>query len=150
VIVLFSVLAAIFTTSLVIKYSDIREDGNMKVMAISLANDNDMVAEGMLIDMWPLLNNDTVLKGMITRERISAGDINGVYRYLEDNYFNGYWENYDLNIVICSNDSPLSLGSTGSSAGNCFEWFDNRIRNEGDTITGTGFWFMRNQAGRAW
>ncbi|MFN2336109.1 MAG: ATP-binding protein [Bacteroidales bacterium] len=149
-LVLFSVITAIFTTSLVIRYSDIREDGNMKVMAISLANDNDMVAEGMLMDMWPSLSNDTLLKEMITRESITAADINRVYRYLEDNYFNGYWDNYDLNIVICRNDSPLALPSTGSSAENCFAWFDNRIRNEGDTITGTGFWFMHNQSGRAW
>ncbi len=150
VIVLFSVLTAIFATWLIIRYSDTREDSNMKVMAISLANDNDMVAEGMLIDMWPLLKEDTVLTGMIAHEQISAAEINGVYRYLEDKYFNGYWENYDLNIVICRNDSPLALGSTGSSADNCFEWFDRRIRNEGDTITGTGFWFMHNQSGRAW
>ncbi|MBE0678487.1 MAG: HAMP domain-containing protein, partial [Bacteroidales bacterium] len=149
-IVLFSVLTGIFTTSLVIRYTEIREDNNMKVMAISLANDNDMVAEGMLMDMWPSLSNDTLLKGMISIESITAADINRVYRYLEDNYFNGYWENYDLNIVICRNDSPLALPSTGSSAENCFAWFDNRIMNEGDTITGTGFWFMHNQSGRAW
>ncbi|MBE0678130.1 MAG: HAMP domain-containing protein [Bacteroidales bacterium] len=149
-IVLFSVITAIFTTSLVIRYTDIREDSNMKVMAISLANDNDMVAEGMLMDMWPSLNSDTLLKRMISIESITATDINRVFRYLEDNYFNGYWENYDLNIVICRNDSPLALPSTGSSADNCFAWFDNRIRNEGDTITGTGFWFMHNQSGRAW
>ena len=47
-------------------------------------------------------------------------------------------------------DSPLTLGSTGSAVENCFAWFDSRIRNEGDTITGTDFWFMHNQAGRAW
>lgn len=150
VLVLFSVLTAIFTTSLVLRYTDIREDSNMKVMAISLANDNDMVAEGMIIDMWPSLSADTVLKAMIMRERISPNDINRVYRYLEDTYFNGYWENYDLNIVICSNDSPLALRSTGSSAESCFAWFENRIQTEGDTITNTGFWFLRNQSGRAW
>ncbi len=149
-IVLFSVLTGIFTTAMVIRYSDLKEDRNMKVMAISLASDNDMVAEGMLIDMWPLLGNDTILAGMAGGENISAADINAVFRYLEDNYFNGYWENYDLNIVICRSDSPLALAGTGSSAENCFAWFDNRVRNEGDTITGTGFWFMQNQTGRAW
>lgn len=149
-IVIFSVLTGIFATTMVIRYSDLKEDSNMKVMAISLAGDNDMVAEGMLIDMWPSLRNDTILAAMAGRENIYTADINAVYRYLEDNYFNGYWENYDLNIVICRSDSPLALAGTGSSAENCFDWFDNRIRNEGDTITGTGFWFMQNQTGRAW
>jgi len=148
--VLFSVLTGMYATTLILRYSDQKEDRNMKVMAISLANDNDMVAEGMLIDMWPALESDTVLAGLVSREKITASDINAVYRYLEDGYFYGYWENYDLNIVICRNDSPLSLAATGSEASNCFEWFGNRIRNEGDTITRTGVYFMRNTAGRAW
>ena len=149
-IVVFSVLTGIFATTLIMQYSDLKENRNMKVMAISLANDNDMVAEGILIDMWPVLENDTVLAGMITHETITAASIDNVYRYLEEGYFNGYWENYDLNLIICRNDSPLDIGSSGSAEDNCFAWFDNRIRNEGDTITGTGFWFMHNQTGRAW
>jgi signal transduction histidine kinase len=149
-IILFSFLTGVFATALVMRFSDVREERNMKVMAISLANDNDMVAEGMLIDMWPSLQNDTILSRLMSRETISPAEINVVYRYLEDKYFNGYWENYDLNMVICRNDSPLDLASTGSSAENCFAWFDNRIRNEGDPITGTGFWFMNNHLGRAW
>jgi len=148
--VLFSVLTGIYATILILKYSGLKEDRNMKVMAISLANDNDMVAEGMLIDMWPALKGDTVLAGLVSRETITGADISAVYRYLEDGYFYGYWENYDLNIVICRNDSPLSLSATGSEATNCFDWFGSRIRNEGDTITRTGFYFMRNNAGRAW
>ncbi len=148
--VLFSVLTGMYATTLILKYSDLKEDRNMKVMAISLANDNDMVAEGMLIDMWPALESDTVLASLVSREKITAADINSVYRYLEDGYFYGYWENYDLNIVICRSDSPLNIASTGSEAANCFEWFGNRIRNEGDTITQTGFYFMHNTTGRAW
>ncbi len=149
-LVAFSVLTAIFSTFLVLKYSDIKEDRNMEVMAISLANDNDMVAEDMLIDMWPDLENDTILARMMNHETITAADINAVYRYLEDAYFNGYWENYDLYIVICRSDSPLDLGAQGGKADNCFSWFDERIKREGDPITSTGFWFMQNQSGRAW
>lgn len=149
-VVLFSILTGIYATALILRYSDLKEDRNMKVMAISLANDNDMVAEGMLIDMWPALAADTVLAGLVKKNEITSADINAVYRYLEDGYFYGYWENYDLNIVICRNDSPLSLGATGSSADNCFNWFENRIRNDGDTITGTGVYFIHNKTGRAW
>ncbi len=148
--ILFSLATGLYTTSLILRYSDLREERNMKVMAVSLANDNDMVAEGMLIDIWPALESDTVLARLVRTETVTAADINAVYRYLEDGFFYGYWENYDLNIVICRNDSPLSLGSTGGEAENCFDWFDNRIRNEGDTITRTGFYFMRNRTGRAW
>ncbi len=146
----FSLLTAILSTALIIRYSIAREERNMKVMAISLANDNDMVAEGMLIDLWPALESDTVLSGIISKEIVTPADIGVVYRYLEDGYFYGYWENYDINIVICRSDSPLTIGGTGTEAENCFDWFDNRIREEGDTITRTGFYFIRNNTGRAW
>jgi two-component system, NtrC family, nitrogen regulation sensor histidine kinase NtrY len=149
-IVAYAGLAGIFSTALIIKYSVLKEKQNLKVMAISLSNDNDMVAEDMLIDLWPELKNDTTLASMMEKDQFSDADINIVFRYLEDKYFNGYWENYDLNIVICRDDSPLMISSSGSPADNCFNYFNERLKNEGDTITGSGFWFMRNQGGRAY
>lgn len=149
-IVVYAVMTGIFSTIMVVRFSELKEDKNLKVMAITLAHDNDMVAENMLIDLWPSLKNDTILAGMMKDKMFSGEDLNNIYRYLQTTYFNGYWENYDLNMVVCRSDSPLEITSTGSVASNCFAYFDNRIKNEGDTITGTGFWFMHNQSGRAY
>lgn len=85
--ILFSLATGLYTTSLILRYSDLREERNMKVMAVSLANDNDMVAEGMLIDIWPALESDTVLARLVRTETVTAADINAVYRYLEDGFF---------------------------------------------------------------
>lgn len=149
-IAIFAGLTGIYSTGLISECSEQKEDKKLKVMAISLANDNDMVAEALLIDLWPALKGDTVLGAMMKKESYSPQEIDAVYNYLEDKYFNGYWENYDLNIVICRDDSPLQIPEAGSFASNCFVYFDERIKNEGDTITGTGFWFMHNEAGRAY
>jgi len=149
-IVVYAVMTGIFSTIMVVRFSELKEDKNLKVMAITMAHDNDMVAENMLIDLWPSLKNDTILAGMMHDNMFSGEDLNNIYRYLQTTYFNGYWENYDLNMVVCRSDSPLEITSTGSVASNCFAYFDNRIKNEGDTITGTGFWFMHNQSGRAY
>ncbi|MCI0522735.1 MAG: HAMP domain-containing protein, partial [Bacteroidales bacterium] len=149
-IAMFSGLTSIYSTGMISAFAEQKEDKELKVMAISLANDNDMVAEALLIDLWPQLRDDSVLEVMMKRESFAPPDIDDVFKYLEDNYFNGYWENYDLNIVICRDDSPLQIPDAGSYASNCFIYFDERIKNEGDTITGTGFWFMHNQAGRAY
>jgi signal transduction histidine kinase len=149
-VVLFATITAIFTASVIIKYSNLRENENLKVMAVTLASDNDPVAESLLIDLWPVIENDSLLSAMMDRELFSPADINTVYRYLQGEYFTGYWENYDLSMVICRDDSPLRIPSQDSYASNCFVYFDERIKNEGDSITGTGFWFMHNQAGRAY
>ncbi|MCU0378593.1 MAG: ATP-binding protein [Bacteroidales bacterium] len=149
-IAIFAGLTGIYSTGMISDFSGQKQDNELQVMAISVANDNDMVAEALLIDLWPVLRDDTVLEAMMEKESYSPSDIDAVFNYLEDNYFNGYWENYDLNIVICRDDSPLQIPDAGSFASNCFAFFDERIKNEGDTITGTGFWFMHNQAGRAY
>ena len=143
-------ITGIFTTAVINKYSDQKENKNLKVLAVSLANDNDPVAESMLMDIWPGLEKDSLLRKMMDKELFSPADINAVYRYLQGEYFTGYWANYDLNIVICRDDSPLQIPSQDSYASNCFVFFDERIAREGDSITGTGFWFMHNQAGRAY
>lgn len=149
-IVVYALLTGIFSTFMILKFSEMKEDKNLKVMAITLANDNDMVAENMLIDLWPPISADSTLAAMMKKEEYSSEDLSSIYRYLQTKYFNGYWENYDLNIVVCRSDSPLEIAATGSTASNCFAYFNERVKNEGDTITGTGFWFMHNQAGRAY
>lgn len=149
-VVVYAVLTGIYTTAIVTKQSEIRDNENLKVLAVSLASDNDMIAESMLIDIWPALNNDTLLQDLMDREYFTPADINSVYRYLQTRYFNGYWSGYDLNIILCRDDSQLEIPAQDSYASNCFVFFDERIRREGDSITGTGFWFMRNQGGRAY
>ncbi len=149
-VVIYSVLTGIYSTTVIKRQTNIRDTENMKVLSVSLANDNDMVAESLLIDMWPEMKSDTLLRELMNKEYFSSTDINLVYRYLQSRYFIGYWENYDINILICRDDSPLQIPDQGSYASNCFLYFDERIKNEGDSITGTGFWFMHNLAGRAY
>jgi len=149
-IILFAGLTGIYSVALITKYSDIRENENLKVLAVSLSNDNDLIAESLLIDLWPELSKDSRLEELMRKEFYSQADINMVFRYIQTNYFRGYWDNYDLNIVICRDDSPLQIPERSSYASNCFLYFDERIRSEGDSITDTGFWFMHNQSGRAY
>lgn len=149
-VIIYAAITGVYSTAIIKRYSDRRDSENLKVLAVSLANDNDMMAESMLIDMWPVIRNDTTLSQLMKREFFSPSDINNVYRYLQSRYFIGYWDNYDLSIIICRDDSPLQIPSQSSYASNCFLYFDERIKSEGDSITGTGTWFMHNEAGRAY
>ncbi len=147
---LFSILAGIYTTSIIIKFSDHREDENMKVFAVSIANDNDLIAESLLLDLWPAMEADTTLRKMMSKEVFSKIDEINIQKYLEQHYFIGYWENYDVQPVVCFDDSQLQLPLQSTYAQNCFFFFDDKIRATGDPITGTGFWFINNNLGRAY
>jgi two-component system, NtrC family, nitrogen regulation sensor histidine kinase NtrY len=146
---LFSVVSGFYTTAVIIKYSEHRGDEAMKVMAVSIANEHDLVAESMLLDMWPSLESDTTLRRMMRKEYFPGKDLAAVDKYLSDHYFTGYWENYDLRDIVCFDDSPLQLPLQAGNASNCFFYFDNEIKERGSPITGTDFWFIENEMGRA-
>jgi signal transduction histidine kinase len=77
-------------------------------------------------------------------------DVDKISRYLQDTYFDGYWSNFNFNIVLCRNDESLNVGPGNEVYENCFSFFDERIRRDGHQLTGTGFYFMDNQAGRSY
>jgi len=145
----YAVFAGIYATSVIIKYSEQRGDEAMKVMAVSIANEHDLIAESLLLDMWPKLESDTTLRRMMRKEVFSGKDHLDIDEYLSDKYFNGYWENYDLSDVVCYDDSRLELPREAGKTANCFFYFDNEIKENGYPITGTGFWFIEKEMGRA-
>jgi two-component system, NtrC family, nitrogen regulation sensor histidine kinase NtrY len=145
----YAAFAGIYATSVIIKYSERRGDEAMKVMAVTIANEHDLIAESLLLDLWPSLEADTTLKRMMRKETFSHKDHIDIHEYLSDKYFTGYWENYDLNDVVCYDDSKLELPQEAGKTANCFFYFDNEIKENGDPITGTGFWFIEKEMGRA-
>lgn len=146
---IYSVIAGMYTTAVIIKWSEHKGDEEMKVIAVSIANEHDLVAESLLLDMWPTLEADTTLRRMMRKENFQGHDIAAIDKYLSDHYFTGYWENYDLRDIVCFDDSKLTLPQEAGNASNCFFYFDNEIKEHGSPITGTGFWFIEKDMGRA-
>jgi len=141
--------AGIYATSVIIKYSEHRGDEAMKVMAVSIANEHDLIAESLLMDMWPSLEADTTLRRMMRKEFFAGKDVTAIDKYLSDHYFTGYWENYDLSDIVCFDDSKLELPLEAGKTSNCFFYFDNEVKEHGYPITGTGFSFIEKEMGRA-
>ena len=98
----------------------------MKIQALSLSTENDPEAEHILLDMWPLLEKDTLLINMM-EDQFFQDNFRLIYAYLRDNYFSGYWGNYNFVMSMCRSDDPLQLGQTGELVDNCFGFFRERI-----------------------
>lgn len=145
--IVFSIVFGGYSLYKVLTLSEKKEIENLKVLAVSNINENDPVAEHLLLDLWPVLSSDKYLlelmgSGYLEYERIAD--------HLQEVYFNGYWGNYDFSITLCRNDSPLQLESNNETVDNCFKFFDDRILKDGRQITGTDFYFLENQAGRSY
>ena len=142
---IFGLYSLIFITIL----SEEKTTENLKIQAFSFSIENDPEAEHLLLDLWPVISNDTTLINMMKSENFEQ-DYDKISNYLHELYFNGYWGNFNFNIVLCRNDDPLRIGPGSEMSENCFGFFNERIRRDGHRLTGTDFYFLDNQGGRSY
>jgi signal transduction histidine kinase len=148
-VVAFSFIYGIYSLYFITILSEEKTTDNLKIKAVSLSAENDPDAEHLLLDMWPVISQDTILKSMMQSDYFED-DVDKIERYLQENYFEGYWNNFNFNIIICRNDESLNVGPGNEIFENCHSFFDERIKMNGHQLTGTGFYFMDNQGGRSY
>jgi two-component system nitrogen regulation sensor histidine kinase NtrY len=148
--VLFSLFFGLYSLWYVLVLSNEKNIENKKIMAVAYSSEHDPEAEHLLIDLWPKISADTLIKNILLKDQLLQNDIDNITIYLHEKWFNGYWGNFNLSIVTCSNDSPLWIKSDETLVDNCFQFFNERINKFGHQITGTGFWFLDNQGGRSY
>ena len=148
--VFLSMCFGFYTLYYVMNLSDEKSVEQKKVLAVAYSTEHDPEAEHLLIDMWPKLSTDTVLKTMVSREFATQSEIDSITYYLHNAYFGGYWGNFNLSVVSCRHDSPLWISSEERMFDNCFTFFSERIEKYGHKITGTDFYFLEGQGGRSY
>ncbi len=148
--VIFSVILGLYSLYMITVFSEKKTTENLKIQALSFSTENDPEAEHLLLDIWPEISSDSTLTAMMNVSFFTQSDFNNISTYLHDNYFTGYWGNFNINIVRCRKEELLKIGSTQGNQVNCFDFFDERIMKNGHRLTGTDFYFMDNQGGRAY
>lgn len=147
--VIFSLLLGLFSLYVISFNSERKRNEMLKIQAVALSTENDPEAEQLLLDLWPGLNADTTLAGMMDVEFFTTTEYEAISAYLLKKYFTGYWRNFNLNIVLCRIDDPINVGENRRASQKCFDFFEERINQNGQRLTGTGFYFLENQGGRS-
>ena len=149
--VIFSVILGIFSLYIITRLSEKKVNEKLKIQAVTFSTENDPEAEHLLLDLWPVLKNDSALAGMMEVENFEKIDFDSISDYLQDKYFTGYWRNFNFNPpVLCRSDQSLYIGQGNDVTENCFKFFEDRIRKDGHQLTGTNFYFIDNQGGRSY
>ena len=146
--VIFSMIFGLYSVYNITVFSEMKTTDNLKIQAISLSADNDPEAEHLLLNFWSDLEKDSLFWKMMESDYFQD-HYTGISDYLKENYFSGYWGNYNYSIYLCRNDDSLWIGQSGDLVENCFDFFNERIRKNGHRLTGTGFYFIDNQGGRS-
>jgi len=147
---IFSLIFGLYSLYFITILSEDKTTENLKIQAVSLSTENDPDAEQLFLDLWPVISADTILKEMMQPDYFDKEDVDRISHYLQVTYFNGYWNNFNFNIVLCRDDESLNVGPGNHVFENCFTFFDERIRRDGHRLTGTGFYFIDNQGGRSY
>jgi two-component system nitrogen regulation sensor histidine kinase NtrY len=151
-VVFYSLIFGVYSLVFITILSEEKTTENLKIQAVTFSTENDPEAEHLLLDLWPVISKDTVLKGMMDGEDFnkSREDFDKISNYLHQTYFDGYWGNFNFSIVPCRSDELLRIGPDNNKSENCFSFFDKRIKMDGHRLTGTEFYFIDNQGGRSY
>ncbi|MBE0675822.1 MAG: HAMP domain-containing histidine kinase [Bacteroidales bacterium] len=144
---IFSILFAFYATWYISRISARNEYDSLKVSAVTYAAGHDPVAEHLLMHLSGDIESDTLLASILSHDIITRNDADMISEYLRDVYFGSYWTNYDFSVVMCNESSTLLIEESGLE-NNCFGFFEERIQNGGENITGTPFYYLDNETGR--
>jgi len=146
--VTFTILTAAYAAYIIPGLTWQKETEKLKVISVNFSNQNDIYGEALLIDLWSEIKNDSLLPVMMNKDFLSPDDVSSVYSYLDRQYFNGYWDNYDKIYTICEFNSPLYFESDTTRVENCFDFFQTRAREIGLPLVDSNLVFLDNNSGR--
>jgi two-component system, NtrC family, nitrogen regulation sensor histidine kinase NtrY len=147
--VIFSVIFGLYSLFLITFYSEKKIEEKVRIQLVTYSTENDPSAEHLLLDMWPMISGDSTLRKMMNVKAFDKNDFDSISGYLHNRYFNGYWGNYNLNIVLCRKNDSLKIGDRNAVFEDCFSFFDWKVISYGHQLTGTGFYSIDNNQGRS-
>jgi two-component system, NtrC family, nitrogen regulation sensor histidine kinase NtrY len=129
--------------SLVVFYSTISEKqkDEQRLMAVTLVAERDPAAEVFLAEIQNEIRKDPEIP------RLLIDDEEGLIQYIEETYFQSYFNKYNVRFFICSGMDSLYIEMDKHMAP-CMDFFEDMIQTQGIKIPGTGFYFMDNMNGR--
>lgn len=136
-------LVATFVVHQTLHLYNNKKENLKKVVAVSLANEKDVVAQMLLLDMEKRIRQDKILQGLLNKAYDNRYEI---YKYLKDNYYYGFWNKYDLQVTICSNFDNLRLVPSGAIV-RCFDYFNKLLQTQSNQIGSDNFYIVSQNYG---
>ena len=138
-------LISLYTLAFITDKSREKEKNIMQVLAVNLANERDQIAEFLLEETGSDLVADNLIRSTMESPRHDDRDL---YDYLRENYFDGYFRKYDLQVATCAHDTDLWLEDVNELV-DCYFFFYDMIDEFGIPVSpGSDFYFLDNLNGR--
>ncbi|MCK9640848.1 MAG: HAMP domain-containing histidine kinase [Prolixibacteraceae bacterium] len=123
------------------KESEKRRADILQVMAVTLATERDPAAEIFLSEFESKVVKDTLIQALTTPP------YQKLQTYLKQNYFTGFWNNYELRVTVCAASDSVFLSDERIKFP-CMDFFNQLKRSKGVILPGSDFYFMDRLNGR--
>jgi two-component system nitrogen regulation sensor histidine kinase NtrY len=141
----FIVIFSLYSIGYILTHANEKERTIRSVLAVSLANEHDPVAEYLFEDLSQQIRNDTAIQSKLNNQVI---DIDNFYDYLKRTYFRGYWNKYDIKITLCGPSDSVLIGMPDYQWFYCYGFFYNIIKEAGFALPGSNFYYLDKHTGR--
>ncbi|MCD4793969.1 MAG: HAMP domain-containing histidine kinase [Bacteroidales bacterium] len=142
-IIILIFLLTVFTVIFENKHTQIKENYKQENLISLLANERDEMAEQFLTEINERLNADTGIVNIL--RNINENQYQIIFNYLKRKYFYGYWEKYDLELVLCGNSE---FYRDENQTANCEGFYTEEFNQSGVKIDNTSFWHMNYNTGK--
>lgn len=113
----------------------------LDLWAVKLSSERDSGAEIFLSELDNKLRQDSNIQSYLLPPYKSLES------YFQNNYFTGFWRNYNLQITVCSPADSVNITDENKHYP-CFAFFDNLRKTKGMLVSGSNFYFMDRINGR--
>ena len=118
-----------------------RKAGIQQVMAVNLATERDPAAETFLADFETKVLKDSLIQNQL------IPPYRNFENSLKENYFTGFWNNYELQVTVCRSTDSVFLTNERKRFP-CQDFFDQLRTTKGVVLPGSDFYFMDRLNGR--
>lgn len=147
--VLVILVFSVYASQIIYTFNETREQNKRQLLAAKLENEQDIVAEFLLQQITPKLRSDESLLRLLTLSQsvfLSApGLIDEVSRHLDNTYFNGYLDRYEVSFKFFDN-RMLPINKMGDPSWNLEEIRNRNFREGRPTNALAYFFFQGNNA----
>ena len=127
------IVTTIFLVGFTAIISKEKEITNREIKLENIANEKNSIAEFLLQDIDKRIKNDSLLFHLIYQSPESSSLI---YKYLGENYFSGFWSQFNPDITICGNTQDFK---ENNKTNNCAFFFNKKINANTNKIANSNF-----------
>ncbi len=135
---------AAFTTYKLTALNKLKEQKSRVFLAQKIGKEKDHVLEYLFTQIESQIINDDTLSNDLLGYWANKNIIDN---YIRDNYFQGYWQKYDVQITSCNSNDSLYINSDKNFT-DCQLFFENIIQQFGTEINRTSLYYLSNNSGR--